>query len=140
MKEHLEALTQEAEAIDPLIDNRHTQTKDFKDKEIETKTAIAAGHSMIISSTDHIEGELVQPLINQESTLVVDLITALTLIDSINIIRMSSKQSNMAPHAVYVVVTIILPKHCYKGEHDTNNIMEKMSINPCEKHQGTVYQ
>ena len=22
------------------------------------------------------------------------------------------------------------PKHCYKGEHDINNIMEKMSINP----------
>ena len=22
------------------------------------------------------------------------------------------------------------PKYCYKGEHDTNNIMEKMSINP----------
>ena len=22
------------------------------------------------------------------------------------------------------------PKHCYKGEHDINSIMEKMSINP----------
>ena len=32
------------------------------------------------------------------------------------------------------------PKHCYKGEHDINNIMEQMSINPHEQHQGTFYQ
>ena len=25
------------------------------------------------------------------------------------------------------------PKHCYKGEHDINNVMEKMSINPNNK-------
>ena len=31
------------------------------------------------------------------------------------------------------------PKHCYKGEHDINN-MEKMSINPHKQHQGTLYQ
>ena len=27
------------------------------------------------------------------------------------------------------------PKHCYKGEHDINNIMEKMSINPHQSQQ-----
>ena len=32
------------------------------------------------------------------------------------------------------------PKDCYKGERDINNIMEKMSINPHEQHQGTFYQ
>ena len=32
------------------------------------------------------------------------------------------------------------PKHCYKGEHDINNIMEKMSINPHHQQQGTLYQ
>ena len=32
------------------------------------------------------------------------------------------------------------PKHCYKGEHDINNIMEKMSINPHQQQQGTLYQ
>ena len=31
------------------------------------------------------------------------------------------------------------PKHCYKGEHDINNIIEKMSINP-HHHQGNLYQ
>ena len=32
------------------------------------------------------------------------------------------------------------PKHCYKGKHDINNIMEKMSINPHQQQQGNLYQ
>ena len=32
------------------------------------------------------------------------------------------------------------PKHCYKGEHDINNIMEKMSINPHQSRQSNLYQ
>ena len=32
------------------------------------------------------------------------------------------------------------PKHCYKEEHDINNIMEKMSINPHQLQQGNLYQ
>ena len=32
------------------------------------------------------------------------------------------------------------PKHCYKGEHDINNIMEKMSINPHQSQQNNLYQ
>ena len=32
------------------------------------------------------------------------------------------------------------PKHCYKGEHDINNIMEKMGINPHQSQQNNLYQ
>ena len=32
------------------------------------------------------------------------------------------------------------PKHCYKGEHDINNIMEKMSINPHQSQQNNLCQ
>ena len=32
------------------------------------------------------------------------------------------------------------PKHCYKGEHDINNIMEKMNINPHQSQQNNLYQ
>ena len=32
------------------------------------------------------------------------------------------------------------PKYCYKGEHDINNIMEKMSINPHQSKQSNLYQ
>ena len=31
-------------------------------------------------------------------------------------------------------------KHCYKGEHDINNIMKKMSINPHQSQQNNLYQ
>ena len=39
------------------------------------------------------------------------------------------------PHTMYFTADLCRgfnhsPKHCYKGEHDINNIMEKMSINP----------
>ena len=32
------------------------------------------------------------------------------------------------------------PKHCYKGKHNINNIMEKMSINPHQQNTGNLYQ
>ena len=32
------------------------------------------------------------------------------------------------------------PKHCYKDEHDINNIMEKISINPHQSQQSNLYQ
>ena len=32
------------------------------------------------------------------------------------------------------------PKYCYKGEHDINNIMEKMSINPHKSQHNNLYQ
>ena len=32
------------------------------------------------------------------------------------------------------------PKHCYKGEHDINNIIVKMSINPHQPQQSNLYQ
>ena len=31
------------------------------------------------------------------------------------------------------------PKRCYKGQHDINNIMEKMSTNPHQQQQGNLY-
>ena len=96
--------------------------------------AIATGNSLIINHRDCMEGEHVQTLINQEGTLVVDLITAQMLINSINITHTSSKQSNMGPPCS------LCGGYNYKGEHDINNIMEKMSINPYQQNQGNLYQ
>ena len=107
MIEALEASIIEVEVIDPHKDYNHPQTKDFKDREIEIKIATAAGHFTIITSTEHTEEELVLILINQEDTPVVDLITTAMLINSINIIHMSSKHSNMAPHVAYAEASTI---------------------------------
>ena len=32
------------------------------------------------------------------------------------------------------------PKHCFKGEHDINNLMEKMSSGSSNQHQNGLYQ
>ena len=58
---------------------------------------------------------------------------------SISITHMTHNQSNMALPVVYAV-DLITPLHCYKGKHDINNIMEKMSINPHQSQQNNLYQ
>ena len=32
------------------------------------------------------------------------------------------------------------PKHCFKGEHDINNLMEKMNLGSSNQHQNGLYQ
>ena len=59
---------------------------------------------------------------------------------NINTTHTNSNWNSMAHHAVCVEDSIIPPKHCYKGEHDINNIMEKMSINPHQSQQSNLYQ
>ena len=56
---------------------------------------------------------------------------------SISITHMTNNQNNMVLPAVRFNHS---PKHCYKGEHDINNIMEKMSINPHQSQQSNLYQ
>ena len=77
--------------------------------------AIAAGDSLVITNRPQVEEELIQIFINQEGTLMADLITIQMLINSINITCMSSKQSNMAPHAAYAEGIIILPNTVTKA-------------------------
>ena len=47
-----------------------------------------------------------------------------TNIISIMVMMMSTRQINTVHHVHYVVA----PKHCFKGEHDINDIKEKMNI------------
>ena len=59
---------------------------------------------------------------------------------NISIIHMINRLNSMA-HPVRLCGGFNhSPKHCYKGEHDINNIMEKMSINPHHQQQGNLYQ
>ena len=55
---------------------------------------------------------------------------------TINITHMTSNRNSMAHHVVCVEdLTILL-----STEHDINNIMEKMSINPHQSQQSNLYQ
>ena len=52
---------------------------------------------------------------------------------------MSTRQINIVHHVHYAVATIHSPKHCFKGEHDINDIMEKMNINGHQSQSGSSY-
>ena len=59
---------------------------------------------------------------------------------SISITCMTYNQNNMAPPCSLCSGFNHSPNHCYKGEHDINNIMEKMCINPHQSQQNNLYQ
>ena len=59
---------------------------------------------------------------------------------SISITHMTHNQKNTVPPAVYAVDLTIPPSTATRGEHDINNIMEKMSINPHQSQQNNLYQ
>ena len=69
-------------------------------------------------------------------------IEAITITNTTNIthMMMAHRWSNMACHAHFAVVSITLLKHCFKGEHDINNLMEKMSLSTNNPHQSSLYQ
>ena len=87
-----------------------------------------------------IEAEAVA-LSNSEDAVVVGPTIRITMeCISISIIHMTNNRNNTVLPAVYAADLTIPPKHCYKGEHDINNIMEKMSINPHQSQQNNLYQ
>ena len=59
---------------------------------------------------------------------------------SISITHTTHNQNNMAPPCSLCSRFNHSPKHHYKGEHDINNIMEKMSINPHQSQLNNLYQ
>ena len=58
---------------------------------------------------------------------------------SISITHTTHNQNNMGPPCSLCGGFNHSPKHCYKGEHDINNIMEKMSIDPHQSQQNNLY-
>ena len=63
----------------------------------------------------------------------------ITNIISIMLMMLSTRQISMVHHVLYVVAIITLPKHCFKGEHDINDIMEKMNINSHQSQSSGLY-
>ena len=58
---------------------------------------------------------------------------------SIMVMMMSTTQINMVHHVHYAVAPHHSPKHCFKGEHDINDIMEKMNISGHQSQSGSLY-
>ena len=58
---------------------------------------------------------------------------------SIMVKMMSTRQTNMVHHVHYVVVITTPLKHCFKGEHHINDIMEKMNISRHQSQSSGLY-
>ena len=137
-----EASHREAEAKDLSIINTNFRILGYIRAAI-INTVATANHIFREINQIPTEDEAMAGVLNkQEDVVVVGPITRLIMaITSISIINMISRQKSMAhPPCSLCSSFNHSPKHCYKGEHDINNIMEKMSINPHQQQQGTLYQ
>ena len=68
--------------------------------------------------------------------------TIMTTINTISIMvmMMSTSLISMVHHVHYVMAIITPPpKHCFKGEHDINDIMKKMNISGHQSQQSGLY-
>ena len=69
--------------------------------------------------------------------LIIKVITTTNTI-SIMVMIMTTSLSNCPPCALCGGYNHS-PKHCFKGEHDINNIMEKMNISGNQSQQNSLY-
>ena len=58
---------------------------------------------------------------------------------SIMVMMMSTRWTNMVHLVLYVVAIITPPNIALKGEHDINDIMEKMNINGHQSQSSSLY-
>ena len=145
-----EASHSEAEARDLSIIHVNFRITDFREVHIRVTAintvATANPTSRVINQT-HTEVEAMAVVLNkQEDAVMVGPITTIIIITSISITLMISRPNSMAHPVAYGPPCSLCggfnhsPKHCYKEEHDRNNIMEKMNINPHQQQQGNLYQ
>ena len=142
--DNLEDSHSKAEARDLSIIHVNFRTTGFREAHIRVTAintvATANPTSRVINQIPTEEEAMAVVLNKQEGAVMIGPITTIIIITSISIILMISRQNSKAPPCSLCSSFNHSPKHCYKGEHDINNIMEKMSINPHHQQQGTLYQ
>ena len=100
---------------------------------VNTTTHIEAIIKVIIMANLEAEAMVVVELITMDvvtAGLIIEVITT-TNTSSIMVMIMTASLSNIAH--------IHSPKHCFKEEHDINNIMEKMNISGHQSQQSDLY-
>ena len=81
-------------------------------------------------------------IITEVTATAVAVIKAITITNTTNIthMMMTHMWSNMAPSWTLCGGFNHSPKDYFKGEHNINNLMEKMSLGPSNPHQSGLYQ
>ena len=98
--------------------------------------------SLKVIATDNLEAEAMamSEAITAAVVMVGLIIQAMLIINiiSIMVMMMSTRQTNTVHHVLYAVAIITL-QNCFKGEHDINDIMEKMNINGHQSQSSGLY-
>ena len=107
---------------------------------VNTTTHVEAIIRVIIMANLEEEAMVMVELIAMDAVVVGLIIEVITTTDTISIMVtiMTTSLSNMTHHVHYVVATIT-PPNFFKGEHDINNIMEKMNISGHQSQQSSLY-
>ena len=108
---------------------------------VYTTTHIEAIIRLIIMANLEAEAVVMVEIITMDTVTAGLIIKAITTINTISIMTMMMTTSliNMAHHVHYVVAIITPPKCCFKGEHDINDIMEKINIGGHQSQQSSLY-
>ena len=143
--DNLEVSHNETEAKDLNITNVNFRIIDFREVHFNrTLLNMALATNPVFREIKQIATEaeaMAGVLSNLEDAVMVGPIIRVTMeCINISITHMTHRQNSMVHLAIYVVVLIIPLSTATKGEHDINNIMEKMSINPHQQQQGNLYQ
>ena len=104
-------------------------------------THIEIFNKVITMANLEAEAMVMAEVITTDTVMVGPIIKAITTTNTISIMVMmiSIRQINMAHHVHYAVAIITPPKHCFKGEHDINDIMEKMNISGHQSQSSGLY-
>ena len=143
--DNLEVSHKEAEAKDLNKINVNFRTIGFREVHINrTILNMAPAANPIFREVKQITTEvetMAGVFSNSEDAVVVAPIIRVTMaLTNISITHMINRHKQYGPPCSLCGGFNHSPKHCYKGEHDINNIMEKMSINPHQQQQGNLYQ
>ena len=108
---------------------------------VNTTAHMEAIIKVIIMANLEAEAMVMVELITMDAVmagLIIEVVTTTNTI-SIMVMIMTTSLSNMAPPCALYGVYNHSPKHCFKGEHDINNIMEKKNISGHQSQQSNLY-
>ena len=97
--------------------------------------------SLKVIATDNLEAEAMAEAETITAAMVAVglIIEAMLIINIISIMVMSTRQTSTINQCALCGGYNHSPKHCFKGEHDINDIMEKMNINGHQSQSSGLY-
>ena len=129
---------------DPNIGDGDSKTITGANTKVTVDNLTPPMEAIIIITMAIIKAEVVTAVEETILDLVVmgeAIIKAITITNTINITHADGLQVEQygAPCTLYGGFNHS-PKHCFKGKHDINNVMEKMRLGSSNQHQNGLYQ